>query len=142
MSAPEQIWAWEYHPASMKDASEGGWYSGDERAPSSATSYTRTDVTNAMVAAAYEKAADAVEDIDGYDEIDGEHPMVTMIRALTPTDAKSALDRLIAEAVKEALEKAEQIARDHIPINGRPLQTRVTATAIADEIAALKGGEA
>lgn len=72
-----------------------------------ATSYTRTDVALAMVAAAYEAAIEAVTEdyIWGgestqftYDELCG------TIRSRTPTDAKAALDRIVQEAVREALQ--------------------------------------
>ena len=107
--APEQIWVWEYHPASMKEASEGGWFSGRKDQAPAATSYTRTDVAQAMVAAAHEAAANncyGCEHLPPNELAYGAH-LAGEIRDLTPADAKAALDRIVQEAVKEALEKAE-----------------------------------
>lgn len=117
---PEQIWIQSDHIPShvaldrideQPDADEAHQF----------TSYTRTDVAQAMVAAAHDvmaQLADSRRDACGLDQ-DG-NPYVSEeahifggnvadniacnIRALTPTDAKAALDRVVQEAVKEALQ--------------------------------------
>ena len=81
--------------------------------------YTRTDEAQAMVAAAYEAAKKAAfhacksagagyvdenERLLQRAENEFRLEVVKAIRALTPTDAKAALDRILQEAVKEALQ--------------------------------------
>ena len=76
------------------------------------TSYTRTDLAKAMVAAAYEAAAQRCQ-AEGAAAL--KYPEETIghtycedaalaIRALTPDDARAALDAMIKQAVLEMLE--------------------------------------
>lgn len=85
-----------------------------------ATSYTRTDLAKAMVAAAYEAAAEksrqSCVECGGTGERDTGGTMPwgapafvgcdcdTRVLDLTPTDAKAALDRIVQEAVRDALQ--------------------------------------
>lgn len=116
--APEQIWAEPGMPGYLDCPNE--LYT---------VQYTRTDVAQAMVAAAYEAAKKAAFHAcksagSGYVD-ENEHllqraenefrlEVVTAIRALTPTDAKVALDRIVQEAVKEAFYRAEPEIRKTI----------------------------
>lgn len=117
--APEQIWL-------DGDVEVGDGYFPrcfEDRKPCSepAISYTRTDVAQAQVAAAYEAATSARGMWFGFNsegEPDGSYCTVEpndpigmslwikaeRIRDLSHTDARAALDHLIAEAVKEALQ--------------------------------------
>lgn len=117
---PEKIIAWRMHSSKVNEELHGGWADAEDKRE---TSYTRTDVAQAMVAAAYEEAASARGMWFGFNsqgEPTGEYCTVMAhdpggmslyisqkaIRALFSTDAKAALDRIVQEAVKEALEKA------------------------------------
>ncbi len=113
---PEQIIAWRMHPSKVNEDLHGGWAEAEDKRE---VSYTRTDYAQAMVAAAYEAAAkesrQSCVECGGTGERDtggtmpwGAPALVSCdcdsrIRALTPTDAKAALDRIVQEAVKEAL---------------------------------------
>lgn len=136
--APEQIWVHSYDDKFDGDCDVLQEHCID------GTSYTRTDVVQAMVAAAYEAAAEYM--YQQWDDDAQEHR--DSIRALTPTDAKAALDRIVQDAVKEALENAEAETRE-LRLHGTNLDhdrgwrgynsglDRALAV-----LAALKGGEA
>ena len=92
--APERIWANPGMPGYVDDGPMPDVYD---------IEYTRTDHSQALVAAAYKHAADVV----------GDHEGVTFgIDALTPDDARSALDRIVQERVNEALERAAKAMAD------------------------------
>ena len=117
---PETIAAWRFRPEKADEWIYGGW-SGDH--DHKTTSYTRTDVAQAMVAAAYEAALSVGGMHIGFNsegEPDGSyctvepHDPIGMslwiraerIRAISRADAKASLDRIVQEAVDEALEMA------------------------------------
>lgn len=104
---PERI-----HITASHDGDTGSWNTTriDERLGLVQIAYTRSDVAQAMVAAAYEDAANAVESVDGYDNIGGEHPLVTMLRQRANTDARAALDATLAKAREDALREALPVA--------------------------------
>lgn len=152
MKAPEQIWAEPGMPGYL-----------DEPHELYTVQYTRTDVAQAMVAAGYEAAAqlaDSRRDACGLDQ-DG-NPYVSEeahifggnvadniacnIRALTPTDAKAALDRIVQEAVRDALENARGAVLaerlfDEISTSDHRAHNAALDSAV-QAIADLKGGEA
>ena len=132
MSAPEKIWI--------------DTFSKNDRAPDwptkpvwAATEYTRTDLSQAAVAAALEAAAAAnaradqarnaalveaaneVEGIEGYDNIGGEHPLVSMILALRdkPAPAVTVQKAILEvwgcceELEDEALAKLSGVKTEH-----------------------------
>lgn len=98
--APEQIWMQSDHIPShvaldridvQPDADEAHQF----------TSYTRTDYAQATHCAAIgyiaEQLARRGADVE----------LVNAVLATTPTDAKAALERIVQDAVKEALDRAE-----------------------------------
>jgi hypothetical protein len=68
---------------------------------------TRTDHSQALIAAAYEAAVSAAYTGDDWHDRDIE----PSIRELTPADAQAALDKLIADAERRGMERAAGIAR-------------------------------
>ena len=66
--------------------------------------YTRSDIADARVAAAHERAANIVERAG--------HSLHVELRALTPADAKAALEAVRREARAEALREVLSIAND------------------------------
>ncbi len=107
-TAPERIWAW-------PDGLKPGWYNGgctddNEVCHSDEIEYTRTDLSNALIGAAYEAAAIAMGEYhwnryaareDGgklhSPAVFTSHTHQTVesiIRALTPADARAALERV------------------------------------------------
>jgi hypothetical protein len=68
--------------------------------------YTRTDHSQALIAAAYEAAVSAAYTGDDWHDRDIE----PSIRELTPADAQAALDKLIADAERRGMERAAKIA--------------------------------
>ena len=82
------------------------------------TEYVRKDVSDALVAAAYEGAAVVAEDAnDGiWDAQTGDKVFLDStaeeIRRGTPADARAALDRIRQEARQEALREAINIYRE------------------------------
>lgn len=154
--APEQIWVYSYDDKFDGDCDVLQEHCCD------GTQYTNTDVSQAMVAAAYEAALSVGGMHIGFNsegEPDGSYCTVEpndpigmslwikaeRIRALTPTDAKAALDRIVQEAVKEALEKAANVAEGvALPMDGKnaKAQADYMRDVISQSIRALKGGEA
>ena len=154
--APEQIWVHSYD-----DKFDGDCDVLQEHC-SDGTQYTRTDVAQAMVAAAYEAARKAAFHAcksagSGYvdenerllqrAENEFRLEVVKAIRALTPTDAKAALDRIVQEVVKEA-DTPETAAQQLLMVENIDTiadacrQFRVPQEKFRAILSALKGGEA
>jgi len=72
---------------------------------SDGVAYTRDDLSAAQVAAAYEAAATCAFNADFAAQ--GHHGLALEISALTPADARAALDGIVAEAV--AKERAAKV---------------------------------
>lgn len=120
--APEKIWAWEEeHPATnARGYKAGGWVNTEP--VREATPYTPTDIADALVAAAYEAAAEVADqrhqvymESKGRDPADytsGYSIARDAIRALTPDDAKAALDRIVQKAVTAERERCAEIVED------------------------------
>jgi hypothetical protein len=121
---PETLAAWRFHAANRDEWLEGGWSLEHDR---KATSYTRTDHSQALIAAAYEAAEAACTYViknynvmkpDGttYESLKVQKAATGMvslaredIRELTPADAQAALDKLIADAERRGMERAAKI---------------------------------
>jgi hypothetical protein len=113
---PDTLAAWRFHAANRDEWLEGGWSLEHD---CKATSYTRTDHSQALIAAAYEAAAKVCEaPIEcGCSACNGRHDEARIsldfagenVRALTPADAKAALDKLIADAERRGMERAAVI---------------------------------
>jgi hypothetical protein len=103
--APETIWAL-YAPEVGEDHPQCTIVAGDEPIYG-AMQYTRTDHSQALIAAAYEAAVSAAYTGDDWPDRDIE----PSIRELTPADAQAALDKLIADAERRGMERAAGIAR-------------------------------
>jgi hypothetical protein len=111
--APETIWAladrrkhWQENPP---QDGQHTWHW---------TEYTRTDHSQALIAAAYEAAGEYLNmQSSGYP--DGVAWAVqddaTAIVGLTPSDAKAALDKLIADAERRGMERAACEMEDKKP---------------------------
>jgi hypothetical protein len=93
---PKQIIAWRMHPSKVNEELHGGWADAKDKRE---VSYTRTDVAQAQVAAAYDWAAEYM--YQEWDDDDAQEHREA-IRSLAD-DFQAALDRIVAEAVKEAL---------------------------------------
>ena len=89
--------------------------------------YIRADIADARVAAAYERAANIVERAG--------HSLHVELRALTPNDAKAAMEAVRREARAEALREVRRIAYDAKDLceAGQPL----IALNLANQILAL-----
>lgn len=112
MKAPEQIFA----SKQSTESSTSCVISFTEPSEEYTVQYTRADVAQAQVAAAYEAAAKYAKDMQDFCGINIGASVAANIaynvRALTPTDAKAALDRIKAEAVKEVVKDIEQALED------------------------------
>jgi hypothetical protein len=113
--APETITKihWRYHPEDMDcigDAMEN-------------VQYTRTDHSQALIAAAYEAAVSAAYTGDDWPDRDIE----PSIRELTPADAQAALDTLIADAERRGMERAAVIVEPNNPRNDRTERAHLMA---------------
>ena len=99
--APERIWAWKY----TGDHNNGGW--SRSKLSHAEAEYTRTDLSDALIAAAYEAAATACANEtwrhigdDAYSRgmdrgaCEQASACAAAIRALTPADARAALERV------------------------------------------------
>ena len=119
MTIPETIYAWRYDDKT----NQGQWTKALN--PNVEASFIRADIAAARVAAAYEAAAKRNEltvrsikealdmrDWDAAREIAMKGPPA--IRALTPDDAKAALEAVRREARAEALREAAEIAYAYI----------------------------
>lgn len=105
---PEKIWAATGLYLYLDDWSEGVWWAeeGDAYPESSSdervVEYTRTDVAQAMVAAAYEVAAYEIDKASyrGAPKLTEDETQGAMdaILVCTPTDARAALDAMLAKA--------------------------------------------
>jgi hypothetical protein len=105
------------------------------------TSYTRTDHSQALIAAAYEAAEAACTYViknynvmkpDGttYESLKVQKAATGMvslaredIRELTPADAQAALDKLIADAERRGMERAAVIVEPNNHRNDRPSES-------------------
>jgi hypothetical protein len=106
--APETIWAL-YAPEVGEDHPQCTIVAGDEPIYG-AMQYTRTDHSQALVAAAYEAAGEHLNWQWYPDEVAwAVRGGATEIVALTPADAQAALDRLIADAERRGMERAAEI---------------------------------
>ena len=123
-----------------------GWNAAIDRAAALAEAHE-----SALVAAAYEAAADACADYPRvapgstearhYDE-QIEHSQAC-IGAMTPADASAALDRMLTEAWKRGMREAAGIAALHTPTkHGGALASHVTGTTIQNAILAASEKEA
>lgn len=136
--APERIWAQDTDPNECNYIG-GGWWD-DEQSQNDyphILEYTRADISQALVAAAYEDAACEVitewNNPDAPDDGICEH-LNQAVLALIDEPARTALDAMIEAAVMEEREACAVMADDHVPINGRPLASRTTAVNIAQAI--------
>lgn len=117
MTAPDKVWIADPYLSAVDGSIQAGTYS-----PCSdwhfKHEYTRTDLSNALIAAAFEAAAKFCEDNEVgtstrlcyvvspfyRDETSGKHPGMACgdpIRAITPPDAQAALQAMIDAAVKD-----------------------------------------
>ena len=96
MRGPETIYAWRYTGSHH----EGQW--NRSKLSHAEAEYIRADIADARVAAAYEAAANAAK---GEGESEFFNP-IQAIRALTPNDAKAALEAVRREARAEAVREA------------------------------------
>jgi len=115
--APERIWAELDFNAFGDPKTAGSWHS-KETEP--CVEYIREDVAQAMVAAALEQALEMPH------------------RALVPDEARTALDRLIAEAVEEEREACTVLVENRITGNGIKNGKDIECEQIADAIRARK----
>jgi hypothetical protein len=115
--APETIWAL-YAPEVGEDHPQCTIVAGDEPIYG-AMQYTRTDHSQALIAAAYEAAslrAWKTASIIGFGPSVAEiYALVDGLKALTPADAKAALDKLIADAERRGMERAAVIVEPNNP---------------------------
>lgn len=86
--------------------------------------YTRTDISNALIAAAYEAAADSIENLPEKDRAGPPQDNIDRlldaqkrsdaktIRALTPDDARAAYDAAIRAAKIEGMREAAKVAEE------------------------------
>ena len=114
--APERIWAWLFMAEKREEGIiDGGWCSEFDR---KASEYVRADLyaaSQAQVAASYEVAATSSEmsDFNYDDERRAWCYAQHKIRALTPTDAISALAKRDAEIRNKALDEAAAAIEPH-----------------------------
>jgi len=109
---PERIWVWEYGRSAGEPQGAGEWYGEDVGLDGDEVSYIREDVSQAMVAAALRE----VENVLFFEICPNEQ--LDAIRVITPDDARSALDRLIAEAVEDVWSAVETLAAAGTPPDG------------------------
>jgi len=120
--APERVWVEPYWPADNWGHCSDGKV-GDDDEP-----FIREDVANALVAAAYDAAGSWIAphpDHPMSDWTERAHvnaSLARMVRALTPADARAALDSLIAEAVEACALIAEHRHKEwnHPDTHGKP----------------------
>lgn len=120
--APERIWAISDRRRNWTDEKQAG--------PSECHSieYIRADVSDALVAAAVDACVEAYASGFEWDYFSGTEDV---IRKVTPTDARAALDRIRQEARQQALREA-MIALSQGPVGDGKLRER--SAAIADLI--------
>lgn len=139
MNAPEKIWVWGYAPGGVH-----GWIDADGEPPrTKEVGYTRTDLAQAMVAAAYDVAGDAAA--DAYDAMDvpSGSDVSGFVRSLTPADARAALDARDKRVREDALREAAAICvaardkrnkqRNDYPDESRDVQQRWMAGALQSQ---------
>ena len=133
MSAPEKIWIEDEFGEGHEDQWQyGSWDC--RNAYDYVHEYTRADIADAAVAAAYEAAAvemDLGAHVVSNCGIDEETQAYTnaarIIRALTPNDAKAALEAVRREALKDAAEQLMQMHREHMAYLERDPDNYVSA---------------
>lgn len=115
--APERIavipsdgWSWTTWPIVRQD---------------DAIEYVRADVSDALVAAAIDACAEAYASSFEWEYFSGTEDV---IRKVTPTDARAALDRIRQEARQQALQEA-MIALSQGPVGDGKLRERSAAIA-------------
>lgn len=101
--APERIFAWGYPDDHIAHGYEGHWHV--DKGANGGTEFIRADLADARAAAAWQGGIDALLDRVGdlpISEIAADEVIYAAKQLTPPADASTALDRLIAERVREA----------------------------------------
>jgi len=112
--APERIWLQDDGEWCQEAAAHGDISWCDHKINDDDTLYIQEDISQARVAAVVEYVAQEVADWGtlhcGHEDVTDE--ILRDIRALTPADAKAALDRLIREAEERGEKRGAQKERE------------------------------
>lgn len=113
MDASEKIWAWFFVDSKRNDDMQGGW---DDKPDRKTTEYIRADIAQAMVAAAYEDAANTYNDLINLKAA----AIPGVVKGSVPDEARAALDALLKDEREKALREAAAVARG---VGGLPENT-------------------
>lgn len=128
--APEKIWAYEQSGSHVRL-----WRRNDDRKGS--TEYTRSDVAQAMVAAAYLDAANLHQSL--WRETSAYQ--TDQIIKRTPTDARASLDAMVAKAREDALRDAAGFVEEWVENAEGKMDSVNQQLLVSDILALIPTGE-